>query len=243
MSATLGRPSTAPRDRALRLELTLQRPLLWGSGVVAALLLLAAIGQFARLGNVLILLAVAVPVAAAPRDPAREGWLSGTLGISRAARVRARVRVVLFTQLGLLLAAAVVILVGPQGGGGDPATLGRVSAGGLSLPVPTLAYWQDVVIWASAAVWSHIWVGRDALHDASTAMWARALASYLGMYVVVTAVTFGVRMLPLALGALLGREPVAGPAQEYPAVLAGAAVFGAGLLVLRWRSRAWAQAA
>ncbi|PCC34702.1 hypothetical protein [Brachybacterium alimentarium] len=117
MSATLGRPSTAPRDRALRLELTLQRPLLWGSGVVAALLLLAAIGQFARLGNVLILLAVSVPVAAAPRDPAREGWLSGTLGISRAARVRARVRVVLFTQLGLLLAAAVVILVGPQGGG------------------------------------------------------------------------------------------------------------------------------
>lgn len=99
------------------------------------------------------------------------------------------------------------------------------------------------MIWASAAVWSHIWVGRDALHDASTAMWARALASYLGMYVVVTAVTFGVRMLPLALGALLGREPVAGPAQEYPAVLAGAAVFGAGLLVLRWRSRAWAQAA
>lgn len=243
MSATLRRPSTAPRDRALRLELTLQRPLLWGSGVVAVLLLLAAIGQFARLGNVLILLAVAVPVAAAPRDPAREGWLSGTLGISRAARVTARVRVVLVTQLGLLLAAAVVILVGPQDGGGEPATLGWVSAGDLSLSVPTLAYWQDVVIWASAALWSHIWVGRDALHDSSTAMWARALASYLGMYVVVMAVIYGTSMLVLVIGSLLGRDPAAEPARDHLAVLAGAAVFGAGLLVLRWRSRVWARAA
>lgn len=243
MTATLHGPSAMTRNRALRLELTLQRPLLWGSGVVALVLLLAAIGQFARLAAVPILLAVAAPVAAAPRDPAREDWLRGTLGISRAAQVRARVRVVLLTQLGLLLIAALVILLGPHSGGEDPAMLGRMRVGGLSLPAPTVEYWQDLAIWAPAVLWSHIWVGRDALRNSSTLMWARALTSYLGMYIVVMAATYGVSMLVLLFGTLLGQESAAEPASGYTFVLAGAAMLGGGLLALWWRSRVWALAA
>lgn len=243
MSATPHGPVATTRNRALRLELILQRPLLWGSGVVALVLLLAAIGQVARLGIVPILLAVAVPVAAAPRDSARDDWLRGTLGISRAAQVRARVRVVMLSQLGLLLIAALVILLGPHSGVAEPAMLGRMRVGGLSLPVPTAEYWQDLVIWVPAVLWSHIWVGRDALRNSSTLMWARALISYLGMYIVVMAASYGAWLLALLLGTLLGQESAVGPASGAISVLTGAALFGGGLLVLRWRSRVWARAA
>lgn len=243
MSATLHGPEATTRNRALRLELIVQRPLLWGSGAVALVVLLAAIGQFAQLGIVPILLAVAVPVAAAPRDSARDDWLRGTLGISRAAHVRARVRVVMLSQLGLLLIAALVILLGPHSGEEHPAMLGRMRMGGLSLLAPTVEYWQDLAIWAPAVLWSHIWVGRDALRNSSTLMWARALISYLGMYIVVMAAGYGAWLLVLLLGALLGLESVVGPAAGAISVLTGAALLGGGLLVLRWRSRVWARAA
>lgn len=241
---TVQRPKpVAPRDRAFRLELILQRPLLWGSGVVAMVVLLVALGQFGRWGFVPILLAVAVPVAAAPPDPAREDWLRGTLAISRADHVRARVRFVLLTQLGLLLIAALVILVGPHLGSDDPAVLQQMRLGGLSLSVPTLEYWQDLVMWAAAVLWTHIWVGRDALRSSSMVMWARALISYLGMYIVVMAVSGGAQMLARTLLARVGLVDVAVSVTWIVLTVTGAVLVGGGLLVLRWRSEVWARAA
>lgn len=239
---TSGTPG-APPNRALRLELTLQRPLLWGTGVVALAVLLLAIGQLARLGIVPILLAVAVPVAAGPRDPMRESVLRGTLGISRAAHVRARVRFVLLAQLALLLVAALVVLLGPHGDVVEPATLGRIEVAGYSLPAPTLFYWQDLAVWVPAVLWSQLWVGRDALSSSSTFMWGRALVSYFGMYLLVTFGIFGVQMLVLALGTVLGRQGAAEPASSVAFVPVAVVAIAGGLLALRRRSGVWARTA
>ncbi|ASK66405.1 hypothetical protein CFK39_11920 [Brachybacterium avium] len=152
-------------------------------------------------------------------------------------------RFVLLSQLGLLLIAALVILVGPHLGSDDPAVLQRMRLGGLSLSVPTLEYWQNLVVWASAVLWTHIWVGRDALRSSSTVMWARALISYLGMYVVVMAVSGGAQMLARALLARVGVVDVAASVTWIVLAVAGAVLVGGGLLVLRWRSEVWARAA
>lgn len=140
--------------------------------MVAALILVLALTQTARLGVVVILLAIAVPGALTSREPARETDLRGILGISRADHVRSRVRLALAIQAGLLAVAALVILFGPRGDG-DPAMFWW-SRTAVQLPIPTIEYWQDLMVVAGAVVWSHVWIGRDGLRSSSAYLWARA---------------------------------------------------------------------
>ncbi|MGO2361027.1 MAG: hypothetical protein ACTH6N_07825, partial [Brachybacterium tyrofermentans] len=141
------------------------------------------------------------------------------------------------------LVAAVTVLLGPHGGVVEPATLGRIEVAGYFLPAPTLYYWQDLAVWVPAVMWSHLWVGRDALSSSSTVVWGRALLSYFGMYLLVTFAIYGVQMLVLVLGTVLGRQGAAEPASSVAFVPVAVVAIAGGLLVLHQRSRVWARTA
>jgi hypothetical protein len=234
----------APTDtgRAVRLEIALQRPLLWGCGVVALIVLLLAGGQIIRLGVVPLMLAVMAPVGAGPRDGQREAMLRGILGISRAAHVLARTRLVVALQLVLLLFATVTILIGPHAARGGLETSPWRTAGASAM-LPSTVFWSDVLLFSSAVLWSHLAVGRDALCRCSTLLWVRALVSFLGMWVVSAVVAGGAAMLITLGGTSLGVLLIVDQAAEIGLLVAAGLMLGGGLLGLHWRSHVWADRA
>ncbi|GAA1335148.1 hypothetical protein GCM10009592_32130 [Brachybacterium rhamnosum] len=213
----------SPSLRALRLDLVLQRPVLWFGGALALVVLLLALGGIAFVGVVPILMAVGVPVAFGAREPLREAALRGSLGIGRAAHARARTGLVLALQLLLLALAAIVILLHAHHAPYDDAIVTRPLG-------------PDAVMWAGAVLWSHIWVGRDALHHSSTVLWARASISYACFYVAAM-VGMGI---PVVVAGLLGAGVFAVPIGT---AIGAVVVLGGALAVLRWRSRVWARTA
>lgn len=244
MTAHVESRPAAPADtrRALGLELTLQRPLLWGCGVVALVVLLLALGQVARLGVVPLLLAVAAPIGAGPRDAHREALLRGGLGISRAAHVVARTRFVLGLQLALLAVVSLTILWGPHTSE-EPAVVGPWNVAGATVMLPTAGFWSDALMFCSAVLWSHLWVGRDALRSSSTLMWARALVSFLGMWVV-TGVVAGALTMALVLGSSwIGADALFEHSMTIGLILSWAVMLGGVLIALHRRSVVWAAVA
>jgi hypothetical protein len=244
MTAHVESRPAAPADtrRALGLELTLQRPLLWGCGVVALVVLLLAVGQIAGLGVVPLLLAVMAPIGAGPRDAHREALLRGGLGVSRAAHVLARTRIVLGLQLVLLAVTALTILMGPHSVE-EPSVVGPWSVAGITVMLPTTSFWSDALMFCSAVLWSHLWVGRDALRSSSTLMWARALVSYLGMWVV-TGVVAGALTMALVLGSQwIGADVLFEHSMTIGLILSWAVMLGGVLIALHRRSRVWAATA
>lgn len=215
--------------RAARIDLVLQRPVLLGGGVISLVVLLLASGGITTLAVVPILLAVGVPVALAARDPLAEATLRGGLGVSRAAHVRARTALVLVLQLLLLLVAAAVIPLGAWADGADlrPDT-----------------YWTDVALWTSAVLWSHLWVGRDAMSRRSTTtLWAQSLGAYalayVGGFLVLALAGWGARLTVSGAG---GIEAYA-LAQTVGVSLGAAVLLLGALATLRLRSRVWARTA
>ena len=236
------RVTTAPR-RALRLDVVLQRPLLLGYGVITALVLALSLTQVAQLGFVLLLLAVAAPIGAAPRDPEREAMWRASLGVSRAAHVHARTHLVLALQGTLLLVAVLVVFLGPHGG--DEATVRDWARPGdvVDVPVPTTVFWLDVLRWAPAVLFSHVWCGRAALQRTGTAVWASGLGAYLGTYLIMT---YLLALVVPALRLSPVQELVGLPAGMLtPWVLVTVGVFAAAVavVVLRRRARVWARSA
>lgn len=241
-TGTMNGVFTAPR-RALRLDLVLQRPLLLGYGVLTVIVLALSLTDVARFGGVLLLLAVAAPAGAGPRDPDREAMWRASLGVSRAAHVRARTRVLLALQSALLLIAALVLFLGPHGAD-EAAVRDWARPGGVvDVPVPTTAFWLDVLRWAPAVLFSHVSCGRQALQRSGTAVWISGLGTYLGTYLIMTFL-FGLVVPALRLPPV---QELAGlPTEQLtPWVLAAIGVFGTVLavVVLRRRARVWARSA
>lgn len=243
MTATTSEAATTAPQRALRLDRFLQRPLLLGYGVITALVLALAVTQVARFGFVLLLLAVAAPVGAAPRDASREAALRANLGVSRAAHIRARTRLILAIQCGMLLVVHLVVFLGPQGG--DEVTVRDWTgpAGFIDVPVPTTAFWLDSLRWAPAVLWSHVWCGHQALHRSGTAVWISALGAYSAVYLVMSTL-FGL-VIP-ALRLPLIQELVDLPARvltPWTLVAVGALTAVLAVMELRRRSRVWERSA
>lgn len=242
-----GSPTSA--RRALRFEVIQQRPLLWGGAIITAAVLVLSALRIGAFGAVPIMLAVVTPVWFSAQVPARVEWLRASLGISRADHVRARVRLVLGVQCALVAAAAVVIALRPPG---EYANNMLASAGtGTGMVHLAIGDAQDAVLWASAILWSHVWVGRDALRFSSSLLLARVLLTYALMYILMVILTlagFGAvvelssRGEELAPAEWIGRA--SGPIPQM-VVLAATALVGVGgaLATLAWRSRVWARAA
>lgn len=239
----------APMRRALRFEMIQQRPLLWGGAGVTAVVLVLAVLRIAFAGAVPITLAVVAPVWFSAQLPARVRWLRASLGISRAEHVRARVRLVLGVQLVLIAATAAVVALRPPG---DTASNVLASAGtDTGTVVLTIGDAQDAVLWASAILWSHVWVGRDALRSSSSLMLARALITYVLLYVLMVVMTLAGLSAVVELGGVgegltpvewieRGSRPVP---QAITVALTALVGVGGALAALAWRSRSWARAA
>lgn len=249
MTAAPTVPRPAPARRALRFEIIQQRPLLWGGAAVTAVVLVLAVARIGFLGAVPIMLAVVAPVWFSAQLPERVRWLRASLGISRADHVRARVRLVLGVQLALIAATAAVIALRPPGDYvSDTFAMASTPTGTVEL---TLGPVQDAVLWTSAILWGHVWVGRDALRSASSLLLARALLTYGLMYALMVVMTLAGLSAVVELGSraqeLTPAEWIEHASRPLPraVALAVTALVGVGgaLAALARRSRAWARAA
>lgn len=239
----------APVRRALRMEAIQQRPLLWGGALLTAAVLVLAALRIGTFGAVPIVLAVIAPVWFSAQLPAHLQWLRASLGISRADHVRARVRLVLGVQLALITAAAVIIALRPPGE--YASTMLATASSGTGSVHLTVSDAQDAVFWVSAILWSHVWVGRDALRSSSTLLTARVLLTYAVMYALMLVATLGGFSAVVELagpgGETAPAEWIERASQPMPQaiVLAATSLIGVGgaLAALAWRSRIWAREA
>lgn len=238
-----------PARRALRFEVIQQRPLLWGGAIIAAAVLALSALRIGAFGALPIMLAVVTPVWFSAQLPARVEWLRASLGISRADHVRARVRLVLGVQCVLIAAAAAVIALRPPG---EYANNMLASAGtDTGMVHLTVGDSQDAVLWVSAILWSHVWVGRDALRSSSSLLLARVLLTYAVMYILMLILTLAGFSAVVELGSrgeelapAVWIERASGSTSQL-VVLVVTALIGVGgaLATLAWRSRVWARAA
>lgn len=244
-SAPTEHPSDPPigpdeRHRAFALDRTLQRNFLLGVAVFTLLVVLLAAGQVMRLGIIPILFAVTAPRVLSRGDRLQDATLRAQTGVSRAAHVRARTRLTLLLQLGLIVVAAVVILIGPQTE--DLETMRQlVHVGGVSIWLPTASFAVDLALWVPAVLWSHVWCGRDALRRIGGG-WASALGAYLGTYLLMLVVA---SVVGVSVAMVLGGSSIefSDTAEWVSLVVAGAMASVLALVTLRWRLQVWARTA
>lgn len=247
-------PSRGRLRRALRVEIALQRDAFVGSSIFATMVLAIALPGFARLGGILLGLALWAPYMFAMGDVPERRAMRAALGISRADRVRARTVLVVILQVALSAVVVLVLLFGPprvpDAGGELPMMAWHAVGAGISLPMPTSALWSDVLTWLPALVITHVWVGREALRRASAWVLVGSPAAFVAAYALV-------RMLPLLVFHLvrvvdqkLLEKGILdhGPSDLWLAygrfqTAVGVAVILLALVVLVWRSRAWARRA
>lgn len=228
------------RRRARALDRTLQRNYLLGLAVITLLAVLVSVGQLMRLGFIPIFFAVTAPWVLSRGDRLQDATLRAQMGVSRAAHVRARTRLALLLQLGLILAAAVVILIGPQPED-EGAMRHVVHMGDVSIWLPTSAFAVDLALWVPGILWSHVWCGRDALRRIGGG-WTSAVGAFAGTYllILVLAAVAGVSVELINIG---GGATTSDTTEWMVPVVAGLLATVLAAVVLRWRLRVWARTA
>ncbi|MCL6423018.1 hypothetical protein Bequi_06380 [Brachybacterium sp. JHP9] len=247
-------PSRGRLRRALRVEIALQRDAFVGSSIFATMVLAITLPGFARLGGILLGLALWAPYMFAMGDVPERRAMRAALGISRADRVRARTVLVVMLQAALSAVVVLVLLFGPprvpDAGGELPMMAWHAVVTGISLPVPTSALWSDVLTWLPALVITHIWVGREALRRAGAWVLVASAGTFLLAYGVMSLLpSLLIFLAPGLLEQVLLRgvdgELIGGGWITFEGLqaLAGGAVLLLALVVLVWRSRTWARRA
>jgi hypothetical protein len=184
---------------ALRLDLRLHWSYLFWILVLGVICLYSAVAHGTRWAIGPILCAAAVPGALGSDDPDSIHELRAALGISRAAAVRSRTRMVCVLQGLLAAVAAVAIFAGDDPDG--PGVMHRiVHAGGMQVMAPTIHYWADLLIWLTALIASHLLYGCVAMRAGTTFALVGCVATYLWVYVAIELIDFLANMAAIVIG-------------------------------------------